>query len=306
MLRRKKLAGVASLLATIALTATACGGAGNEGSGGNGGGGGGTITIDYITWAEDVALSNLYKQVLENKGYDVELQQLEAGSIFASIAQGSDDLFFDVWLPVTHKNYWKRFKDQVEDYGVWYDQATLNLAVPEYVKDVNSIADLKSHADMFDGKITGIDPGAGETDVVKNDVIPQYNLKGTMELQTSSTPTMIAALDKAITAKDPIVVTLWHPHYAYSRWDLKDLKDPKGAMGENEKLHFIGREGFSDDFPSVTDSLKNFEIDDEHLQSLEDTINAEGEDDPAKGVKKWMDKNQDFIDDNFGMIKQAG
>src|SRR5699024_4955285 len=75
------------------------------------------------------------------------------------------------------------------------------------------------------------------------------NGEGTMKLKSSSDTAMLAELDSAIEAEKPIVVTLWHPHWAYSRYDLKDLEDPKNAMGETEELHIAAREGFSDDYP---------------------------------------------------------
>src|SRR5699024_10243525 len=113
---------------------------------------------------------------------------------------------------------------------------------------------------------------------------------------------MLSALDKAIQAKDPIVVTLWHPHWAYSRYDLKDLEDPKGAMGETEKLHIAARKGFTDDFPSISKALSNFTIDDKHLQSLEDTI-EEADGDAAKAVADWRKKNKDFVIDGKSSVK---
>src|SRR5699024_11602785 len=100
-----------------------------------------------------------------------------------------------------------------------------------------SVDDLKGHAELFDGKITGIESGAGETEIVKNELIPDYGFEDEYTLQTSSSPAMLAALAKAIDHQKPIVVTLWHPHWAYNKFDIKDLKDPNGAMGEPEKLH---------------------------------------------------------------------
>lgn len=138
--------------------------------------GSGKLTIPYISWAEDVALSNLFQQVLEDKGYDVKLTELDAGPIFSSLAKGSSDLFLDYWLPTTHADYKKKYGDKIEDLGVWYDDASLDITVPDYVDDVDSIADLKKHADEFDNQITGIDPGAGIMDQVENHAIPEYNL----------------------------------------------------------------------------------------------------------------------------------
>ena len=140
--------------------------------------GSGKLTIPYISWAEDVALSNLLQQVLEDKGYSVKLKQLQAGVIFSSLAKGETDVFLDYWLPTTHKDYKEQYGDKIEDLGVWYDSATLELTVPSYVEDVNSIADLKKHADKFDNEIVGIDSGAGIMDQVSNSAIPKYNLGG--------------------------------------------------------------------------------------------------------------------------------
>ena len=37
-------------------------------------------------------------------------------------------------------------------------------------------------------------------------------------------------------------MTLWHPFWANTTYDMRDLKDPKGALGKGEGLHFLGRE----------------------------------------------------------------
>lgn len=138
--------------------------------------GSGKITIPYITWAEDIALSNMYKQVLESKGYSVKLKQLQAGVIFQSLSEGTSDVFLDYWLPTTHKQYKKKYGDKIVDLGIWYKGASLELTVPKYMEKVNTIADLKKYAEKFDGQIIGIEPGAGITNQIKNNAIPTYNL----------------------------------------------------------------------------------------------------------------------------------
>ncbi|WP_409182603.1 glycine betaine ABC transporter substrate-binding protein [Amycolatopsis sp. VS8301801F10] len=258
-----------------------------------------SVTIGYINWDEDVALTNLYQAVLEEKGYQVKTQMLDVGPIYAGLAKGDVDLFLDSWLPATHKQYWDQYQNQVEDLGVWYDNATLNLAVPDYVSDVNSIADLKDKASMFGGKITGIEASAGETGIVQKTAIPQYGLDGAMTLQNSSTTAMLAALDSSIKAKKPIVVTLWHPHWAYSRYQLKDLKDPKGAMGKGEQLHALGRKGFGKDFPALAAVAKRLKMSDEDLGSLEDAIQKAPKGQEKTAAKQWADQHKQFVDQAF-------
>jgi len=283
----------------VALVASACGGRDNSADTGQSSK---TLKIGYIAWDEDIALSNLVKGVLEDKGYKVELQQLDAAPLYAGLAKGDIDLFLDSWLPSTHEDYWNQYKDKLEDLGVWYDNATLNLAVPKYVSQVNSMEDLKANAGLFGGKITGIDPGAGETRIIQNNVIPQYNLAGSLELQNSSSTAMLAALDSAIKGNQPIVVALWHPHWAYARYQLKDLADPKGAMGKGEQLHSLGRQNFSKDFPGLTNSLKNLKLSDEQLGALEDAIQQAGSGNELTAAKQWASQNKALVDSVFNGV----
>ena len=54
---------------------------------------------------------------------------------------------------------------------------------------------------------------------------------------------MLAELKRAYAKKEPIVVTLWSPHWAYSDYELKKLKDPKGAWGKGDGVHTRGPQG---------------------------------------------------------------
>lgn len=294
--RTMRLFGVAlaSVLAVAGLAA--CGDDSDEAatSGSKAGASGGTVTIGYIPWDEDIAVTYLWQHVMEEKGYDVELQQLDVAPTFVGVADGDIDLFFDTWLPVTHQDYWEQYGDAVEDLGVWYDNARLTIAVPEYV-DATTIGDLKGMESTFGGKIVGIEAGAGLTRVTRDEAMPAYGLDG-YELTTSSTTAMLAALKSATADEDPIVVTLWRPHWAYSAMPLKDLEDPEGAMGEAEEIHVIARKGFSDDFTELADAISAFTMDDDMLGSLEEAIFQENPDDPAAGVEAWVAENQEWVD----------
>ena len=306
--RTKRLAALASavVLATGALAGcgsrandSAGGGSGTSGSGGSAGGGGDkSVTIGIAAgWDEDVAVSHLWKQVLENHGYQVTLKELDVAPVFVGVSKGNLDLFFDTWLPVTHADYWKKYKNQVKDLGVWYDQATLNIAVPKYV-NATSIGDLKGMADKFGGTITGIDPGAGLTRITKDKVMPAYGLSN-YQLKTSSTTAMLAALKKATDEKKPIVVTLWHPHWAYSAFPIKDLKDPKGALGSAEKIHTIASKQFAANNPAVVKSIENFKMDDATLADLEKVVLQDHADNLDAGVKAWTADHQDFVNSMY-------
>ena len=293
-MKRLKLG--AALIAALSLVGLAGCASGNSESGtdGNAGNGGGKqITIGYINWDEDVAVTHLWQKVLQDKGYNVTIQQIsDAGPTYVGLSKGNIDLYLDGWLPATHAAYWKKYGSELTDISTWYDSAPLTIAVPTYMKDINSIADLQAHADEFKSTITGIEPGAGETGIVKK-MMPQYGLSD-WTLQTSSTSAMLAALKKATDAKEPIVVDLWRPHWAYTAFPIKDLKDPKGAMGKPDGIHAIGTGSFADDFPEVAAMVKKFHMDDKSLGSLEQTVLQEHKDDPDAGVDEWLKANPDF------------
>lgn len=272
--RRSRAAGLAAGLLSMGLVAAACGGgAGGQGGQAAGGGGGKSepINIGYITWAEDVATTYLWQRILEKRGYQVELKQLQVAALFSGMARGQLDLFLDTWLPVTHKQYWQQYGDQLKKYAQWYDGATLELAVPKYAP-INSIAQLDEYAKELNGKITGIGPGAGETDLIKNKIMPAYNLKDDLRYVTSGSAAMLAALKSATSNREPIVVALWHPHWAYAAFPIRDLQDPKNAWPGGEKLYVTGRQDFGKDYPKVAKWLSNYKLNDKQLSSLENKI----------------------------------
>lgn len=280
-------------LLVVVLLATGLGVAGTGKSGGSGGKGK-TITIGYIPWDEDVAISHLWKRTLEDKGYKVKLEQVDAGPLYAGMANGNVDLFLDSWLPATHADYYNKYKDKLENLGPWYDNASMQLAV---LKDdpANSVEDLAKDPGRYKGRIVGIEPSAGEMKIAKTKVMPQYGLDGKFTLMQSSTPAMLAELTRASNSKTPIVVTLWKPHWAYSKFPIKPLADPKGAFGTAEKSYMLARKGFSADFPEVAGWLKKFKMADQQLFPLEDNVMNKFKGREQQGVEEWLKANPDSM-----------
>jgi glycine betaine/proline transport system substrate-binding protein len=287
----------AGAITALALAGCSSGGSGDSGNGGSDSGDKKDLKIAVFSgWAEGEATSYLWQQVLEDKGYDVDLESATAGPVFTGVSQGDYDVTFDVWLPSTHKKYWEKYGDKLEDIGSWYKNAPLTIAVNKDAP-IDSLADLAANADKFDNKIVGIEPGAGETGVVKDSVIPTYGLDK-MDFQTSSTAAMLAALKKATKDGTNIAVTLWKPHWAYNAFPIKDLKDPQGALGKPDHIDVVGRTGFKKDYPQLTKWFGNFSFPDEKLADLENKMFNSGADesDYPEIVKKWMKSNSDFVD----------
>lgn len=247
-------------------------------------------------WTDQSATTAVLQKVLEDNGYTVEITELNDNApMYTALSQGDIDILSSGWIELTHKSYMEQYGENLEDLGVYFEGATSFLAVPDYMDDINSIEDLPSHADEFDGTVTGIEPGAGLTKMTQESVFPEYGLDEDFELQLSSTPAMLAELGKATDSQEPIVVTMWKPFWANLTYPIKPLEDPAGAYGEPENLHVLGREGFSDDQPEVSEMLANFTLTEEEFGTLENmVVNEFGQGEEPEAAQAWLEENPEF------------
>jgi glycine betaine/proline transport system substrate-binding protein len=252
------------------------------------------VSIGYIPWDEGIASTFLWKELLEQRGFEVDTKQLEAGSLYTGLAGGQIDFQTDAWLPVTHASYMDKYGDKLEDLGSWYGPTSLELSVPAYLEGVDSLADLKGRSKEFGGRIVGIEPSAGMMGILKDKVLKEYGLEGEYKVVDGSTPGMLAELKRAYDRKEPIVTTLWSPHWAYSTYDLKKLKDPKGSWGKGDGVHTLARKGFSAEFPEVGRWLKDFKMTEEQLTGLEAKIQETGKGKEQEAVRAWLKEHPDL------------
>lgn len=295
---RKTIA--ATSAAALALSLAACSDNDSDSDTSGSDGDKGTITLGYLpSWTDGLSTAYLLENKLEAAGYDVEHEELtDAAVLYAGLANGDIDIYPSAWSEKTHEQYMDKYSNDIEDLGSYYDNAILTWAVPEYMEDINSIEDLKGKSADFNDTVVGIEPGAGLTEASKK-AIEDYGLdEDGYNLSTSSTPAMLSELQTAVDNEDDIVVTLWRPFWANAKFPVKDLEDPKGSLGDPESLHWLARDGFSDEFPEVSEWLGDLKLDDEQYGSLEDNVvNQFEEGKEPDAVQDWLDKNPDVVKD---------
>ena len=255
------------------------------------------ITIGvFAGWDENYVVYELLRTALEEQGYTVTARELpEAGAVFTGVADGDIDVIVDAWFPNTHASYIEEFGDELESISCWFDEGFLTTAVNSD-SPAQSLDELADYKDEYGGRIVGIDPGAGLTKTTKEQVIPTYGLED-WDYPTSSSPAMLTELEKAMNSGENIAVSLWHPHWAYAAYDIRDLEDPEGALGEAERLYNVGRPGFHEDFPNVAQLLNNLYVTNDQLLEIEDILVVQNNrEQNAESVQAWLDENPDFID----------
>ena len=100
------------------------------------------LKLLYVAWDDVIASSHVVENVLESVGYEVELVQVDAGPMWAGVADGSGDAMVGAWLPTTHADYYAEYEGKFEDLGPNLTGTKQGLVVPAYM-DIDSIEDLK-------------------------------------------------------------------------------------------------------------------------------------------------------------------
>lgn len=250
------------------------------------------LKIGYVNgWDDSVAVTHVAGEILKTKlGYNVTLQPVEPAIMWQGIARGDLDATLSAWLPATHGEYFEKLKDKVTVLGTNYNGAKIGLIVPDYV-EAKTIADLEKYAKDFDGKITGIDAGAGVMRRTE-EAIKEYDLKS-IKLMPSSGPAMTTALTRAEKSQKPIVVTGWIPHWMFAQWKLRFLEDPKNVFGEAEHVDTVANPGLEAKAPEAAAFLKKISWSAEEVGAVMLLIRDGVK--PDEAAKQWIAKNPDRV-----------
>ncbi len=265
------------------------------------------VTIAYVEWAHAQAITHVAATILEDNGFDVTLDlKTDSDGISANqqmwqaVAEGSADAHFAAWLPETHADMYGpdgEFTDQVVQLGANYEGAEMGLVVPSYV-NINSATELDGLKADFNGKIHSVADG---TNIYKRtDTAIDENTYGLNDwtlvrhdTDQGETP-MTDALETAINANENIVVTGWHPHWMFGKWDLKVLDDPQGVYAEAQTIYTMVRTGLDADYPDAYNFLDQFDFTQLEVEQVMSDIN-DGVD-ASVAARNFVDNNQDQID----------
>lgn len=229
-----------------------------------------TLRLGWSPWADAEVVSLMAQRVIQ-QAYDVTVERVLAdiGIQYASIARGDLDLMLMAWLPLTHRDYYRRVRDRVVDFGSMYS-GRLGWVVPDYVpaSELSAIPDLRdpSLAARFDNRVQGIDPGSG-LNQASAEALKSYGLSD-LELVSSSSAAMTAVLDQAIRQQRWVIVTSWTPHWMFARYRLRFLQDPQRVFGGIEWIHALGRPQLDLEMQDVAGFLTRFHLPDQEMSDL--------------------------------------
>ncbi|GAB7527643.1 glycine betaine ABC transporter substrate-binding protein [Pseudomonas sp. 3A(2025)] len=239
------------------------------------------VRIGWVNWSDTEITAKLAQTALQDQlKQPVKMVQADIGILFQALANGNIDLIPMVWLPNTHKGYWDKYKDQLEDLGVLY-QGRIGWAVPDIVpaSEVSTVEDLNKPEvrEKLGSRILTSEAGNGQYKLSLQ-AIDDYKLTG-YKLIASSETGMLTEMDRSLRRNQWTVINAWNPHWMFSKWKLRYLDDPKGLFGGAEQIHAVARKGFSQQHPQVAYFFAHYsmplaELEDLMMKARESSVDA--------------------------------
>ncbi len=285
---------VGTLLGTLGLLPAGCGFFGGPGQ----------ITLGYLTWDENVAVSNLTKVLLEGDlGYEnVELRRAKTvGPAYEMVGNAKADAFQDTWMP-NQREALSRVEDDVELLDPWFVGTTrFGVATPAYM----NVSSLEQLNDTGAEHIIGIERGTPMMEKLPGAVIPEYGLE--QQLVEAQTEAMLAEVERRYRMKEPFAFVAWEPHWMNEAYEFDYLEDPKGALGnltEPSDVSTIVREGLAEDDPVAYAFMDSMKLTEAQVTGLQTDIQEAG--DPIEGAKTWLRGNRGVVEPWLEAAEEAG
>ncbi len=256
-----------------------------------------TVTLSDVGWTDIQATTATAGIILGALGYEPDIQVLSVPVTYASLKNKDVDVFLGNWMPSMAENVDPYVKDgSVMSTTQNLTGAGYGLVVPTYVADagVTDLKDVGKHADKFDHKIYGIEPGNDGNRLVLGMIKDPANGLDGFELVESSEAGMISQAQRAIRNKDWIVFLGWTPHPVMGAMDITYLTG-MGDTGFGPAQVFTNvRVGFPSDCPNAAKFVNNlvFSLPMEN-QIMDDILNNNME--AKDAAMKWLKANPDAV-----------
>ncbi|MFK8332673.1 glycine betaine ABC transporter substrate-binding protein [Pseudomonas sp. BJa5] len=247
------------------------------------------INMGTLSWEDLTPITGITKKALEDQGYTVNVTSFsEWGIAYAALSKGDVQVLASQ-IDYVAQDYWNKNKNKLEKISPVSHGLYQAIAVPKYVT-IDSLEQLNEQADKFGNKIVGIEPGSGLMSEAAT-AVKEYGLK--LNLLEGSTAAMTAALKSAVDRKEWVAVTLWEPSWMFQKFDVKFLKDPKGAFAPPQGYYWIGQKGFSANNPQAREVIAGVYVPLADITAINGAVKDGKSMDQA--IKDWTDSHAELL-----------
>jgi glycine betaine/proline transport system substrate-binding protein len=243
-----------------------------------------TVRMSDPGWTDITSTNAILGVLLEGLGYEQNVDTLAVPVTFESLKNGELDAFLGNWMPAQTRFVEPLVQEQaIEVVGRNLDQIRFTLAVPKAVAEagVKDFKDLAAHADKFDQKIYGIEPGAPANQNIQKMIDAGEFGLGDWEVVESSEQAMLSQVDRRTRSGDWIVFLAWEPHPMNTKFPLEYLSGGDAYFGANygaATVYTITRKGYAAECPNVGKLLGNLKFTVDMENQVMGGILDEGED----------------------------
>lgn len=260
-----------------------------------------TVRFADVGWTDITATTALTSVVLESIGYKAKTQVLSVPVTYKSLKNNDIDVFLGNWMPTMDADIKPYLEDgSVESIHKNLEGAKYTLAVPKSVFDagVKSFADIAKHADKFDSKIYGIEPGNDGNRLIQTMIDGNaFGLKD-FEVVESSEAGMLSQVKRQTRRNKWIVFLGWAPHPMNANFELAYLEGGDDFFGPNyggANVHTNVRKNYTNECKNVGKLLTNLTF----TLPMENEVMAmilDQNKKPEVAAKEWIKKNPTVLD----------
>ena len=257
-----------------------------------------TVRLADVGWTDVTATTALLSQTLRGLGYAPQTMLLSVPLTFASMQAGNIDVFLGNWMPAQTNDRRPYLEaGAVEVVRTNLLGAKYTLAVPAYAYEagLKDFADIRRFGAGLHHAIYGIEAGNDGnqhilTMIRRND----YGL-GAFHLVESSEQGMLAEVERAHAAHEPVVFLAWDPHPMNMRFELRYLSGGDATFGPDyggATVLTLARRNYLADCPNVARLLRNLDFttrgESEVMQSMIDRHLT-----PEAAASEWLAAHPD-------------
>lgn len=253
------------------------------------------LTLGQVDLSFYAVVGGVVQELLERRGYEVDVVEGSHAEIFPKLAAGDVDIFAAAWLPVGHAALYAPAEPVTFKIAPLYEKASFFWVVPNYVpaSDVQSLFDLAKPEvrERIPSRIVSLPEATGLT-IVSRSVMRDYDLGNAGYTLDAAPPgEWIGTFQSAIANKDWVVFPLWAPQWVNAAYDVRILDDPLGSYGAPDTAWLLGHEGLRgiiDDNTLAILSAIRLSADD--VTEMDRRVNEDGAT-PRDAAKSWMTDN---------------
>lgn len=251
------------------------------------------VIFSDVGWTDITATTAVASTVLQALGYETDVKVLSVPVTYAALGGGDVDVFLGNWMPTMEGDIAPyREAGTVETVRVNLTGAKYTLATNAKGAElgIKDFADIAAHKAELDGKIYGIEPGNDGNRLILDMITGNaFELQG-FDVVESSEQGMLARVERADKAGEPIVFLGWEPHPMNANFKMTYLAGGDDWFGPDfggAEVATNVRAGYVAECPNTGKFLENLEFSLQLENEIMGAILNDGTD-PMDAAKTWL------------------